>query len=118
MNYKNTEDYLSRMEKDLTLLSEDEFPELSDYYDRLKSDLKKALAGINDTNFWSVFPKILGIDSKLNLLKSSIEDIQLFNFSEEEVIQTIETDYKYFNREICGYDLRTQPHESIIFSVD
>jgi len=115
--YTSLTDYLNRMEEDRPADFSVRFPLLAAYSSQLEDDLKTTLAQIDKTNFWEVLPVILGIDSKLVLLRDASEDIDLYGFSEEEVIASIERDYQSINREQCSFCLDTDPYESLIFAV-
>ncbi|MHA6124537.1 DUF7006 family protein [Enterococcus mundtii] len=39
------------------------------------------------------------------------------NFSDEAIIRMVETDYRTYFKELCGYDLSMEPKHSIIFNV-
>lgn len=69
---------------------------------------------ISQETFWQVFPEILGIDAKLNLLT---ELIVFDDFTNEELLRIVETDYLTYFKELCGYDLKTNPKPSMIFQV-
>lgn len=117
LSYTSFEEYLEKMGKDVEKISKEKFPKLHDYFNQLKNEFDHQLSKLDASNFWEILPVILGIDSKLVLLNSSIEDIQLFDFSEEEVIQNIENDYQRINQEMCGYKLGIKPHDSLIFDI-
>lgn len=88
--------------------------ELEAYLNSQLSNLEKLTANISKETFWEIFPEILGIDAKLNLLVelSTFED-----FSKDEIIRIIENDYKNYFRELCGYDLSTKTRPSMIFNI-
>lgn len=89
--------------------------ELEAYLNSQLSNLEKLTANISKETFWEIFPEILGIDAKLNLLVelSTFED-----FSKNEIIRIIENDYKNYFKELCGYDLSTKTRPSMIFNIN
>lgn len=87
---------------------------LSAYLDKQFERLNELTGTIAQVNFWTVFPEILGIDAKLTLLT---ELIRFDDFSTEELIRMVETDYRTYFKELCGYDLKTKPKPSLIFNV-
>ena len=76
--------------------------------------LDELTAMISHETFWAVFPKILGVDAKLALIT---ELISFEDFSNEAIIDIVETDYRTYFKELCGYDLKTQPNPSMIFTI-
>ncbi len=91
------------LEPQLTAFLEKQFDQLEDYLKRLPTE-----------SFWTILPYILGIDAKLALL---IELIHLDEFDTSEILRIIETDYKTYTKELCGYDLSMEPPHSLIFHV-
>ncbi|AUJ87101.1 DUF7006 family protein [Enterococcus sp. CR-Ec1] len=87
---------------------------LSAYLDKQLKRFDELIGTIAKANFWIVFPEILGIDAKLTLLE---ELIRFEDFSTEELIRMVETDYCTYFKELCGYDLKTKPKPSLIFNV-
>lgn len=77
-------------------------------------NLEKLTTNISKDTFWQLFPEILGIDAKLNLL---VELSTFENFSTDEIIRIIENDYKNYFKELCGYDLSMETRHSMIFNV-
>lgn len=65
---------------------------------------------ISPETFWAVFPEILGIDAQINLL---MELVSLEVFSNEEIIRIVEKDYRYYFKELCGYDLKMNNIEDL-----
>lgn len=78
-------------------------------------DLMRNLAG---TSFWEEIPVILGIDSKLVLLRELLVTIEDFEFTDEEVLNMVENDYRYYNKELCGYNLNDVTSHSLIFKIE
>lgn len=86
------------------------------YLENLEMKLYELLEILSKYNFWLIFPKILGIDSKLTIIEEFIEtDYQI---SEIEIIKMAETDYKHINKENFGYRLEEGTPNSMIFYVD
>lgn len=69
---------------------------------------------ISSENFWEVWPKILGIDAKINLVD---ELINFEDFSSEDILRIVETDYRTYVKELCGYDLSMETKHSMVFNV-
>lgn len=78
-------------------------------------DLMKELTG---TSFWKEIPTILGVDSKLVLLRELLVTIDDFGFTDEEVLNMVEQDYRYYNKELCGYNLNDMTSHSLIFKIE
>lgn len=87
---------------------------LRPYLENQLQQMNQLTVSISNETFWQVFPKILGIDAKLNLL---VELIQFDDFSNNEIVRVIEKDYKNYFKELCGYDLKMKTKPSIIFQV-
>lgn len=104
-------DYMEQFETVLSYLGQ-ERNELSSYMNTQFQQLNQFIEGVSKENFWQVFPKILGIDAKLTLLT---ELIPFEDFTNKEIIQMIEHDYRDYFKELCGYDLKMKDKPSIIF---
>lgn len=87
---------------------------LTTYLDSQFKQLDQLIECISQETFWQVFPEILGVDSKLNLLT---ELMPFEDFSNEEIIRIVENDYKDYFKELCGYDLKTKDKPSMIFHI-
>jgi hypothetical protein len=117
MHYTETADYLEKViDKEVLSLVEEDYPKVQAYISQLIGSFKNAVQKIDSSNFWEVFPEILGYDSRFVLLNSLIMVRDEF-LTEDEIIQMIETDYTHLNKESCGYSLRDQEHESLVFNV-
>ena len=117
MLYKETADYLEKViDKEVLDLVEVEYPKVYTYIHQLIDSFKCAVQQIDGSNFWELYPEILGYDSRFVLLNSLILVRDEF-LTEEEIIQMIETDYTHLNKESCGYSLKDQEHESLIFNI-
>lgn len=113
MLFTSKKEYIDHFRYELYDKCNDE-AELEDYLNSQLCNLEKLTANISKDTFWEIFPEILGIDAKLNLLVelSTFED-----FSKNEIIRIIENDYKNYFKELCGYDLSMETRHSIIFNV-
>ncbi|MFS0934471.1 hypothetical protein ACFDAA_18085 [Enterococcus casseliflavus] len=87
---------------------------LNAYFNNQVTHLNQLTQEISQETFWQLFPEILGIDAKLTLLT---ELIQFDEFSNEEILRIVENDYRSYFKELCGYDLITEPKHSMIFNV-
>lgn len=94
--------------------SEHVSPILTNYLNAQFQNLNKLIEEISKETFWQVFPEVLGIDAKLNLLA---ELISFEDFSNEEIIRITENDYTDYFKELCGYDLKTKDKPSMIFQI-
>lgn len=72
------------------------------------------LEGMTQETFWQRYPEILGIDAKLLLIA---ELVHYEDFSSEEIIRIIETDYRTYFKELCGYNLSMESKHSMIFNL-
>lgn len=88
--------------------------ELAKYIQKQLSLLDQLVSGITEDTFWQSFPKILGIDAKLNLI---IELLSFQDLSTDDVIRIVENDYVYYFKELCGYNLSMETKPSMIFHV-
>lgn len=113
MTIMTKEEYIcgfKKILKDKTIL-----PKKAEVY--LKSQiirLDELVEKISKDTFWVVFPEILGIDSKLSAF---VELIKYEEFTIDEIIQLVEEDYRYYTKELCGYNLKSEPKHSLIFNV-
>lgn len=113
MNIATKEEYFNGFKKvlmDTTVVS----MKAELYLQRQMNRLEELLEMITKDNFWMVLPEILGIDSKLCAF---MEIVKYEDLTIEEVISLVENDYKYYIKELCGYDLKNEPKHSIIFDV-
>ncbi|WP_373193620.1 hypothetical protein [Enterococcus sp. RIT-PI-f] len=69
---------------------------------------------IDQESFWELLPAIIGIDAKLLLI---IELLSFEDFSDDEIIRIVESDYRNYFKELCGYDLSMIARHSIVFNV-
>lgn len=80
--------------------------------------LQYLMKNLSDETFWKEIPVILGIDSKLVLLRELLVTIEDFDFTDEEVLSMVEQDYRYYNKELCGYNLNDVTSHSLIFKIE
>lgn len=110
---KTKNDYITAFQKALDQ-AESERTALGNYLDSQVKKLDQLIESISQENFWEVLTEVLGIDAKLMLL---IELIPFEDFSTEEILRIIENDYRYYFKELCGYDLKMKDKPSIIFHI-
>ncbi|MFW8576817.1 DUF7006 family protein [Enterococcus entomosocium] len=113
MLFTMKEEYSSYYQKEFGNASRKE-KDLKDYLIDLLRRLNQLTDEISRENFWSVLPRILGIDAKLNLL---VELIKFEELPSEEIIRIIENDYQSYFKELCGYDLSMETRYSLVFNV-
>lgn len=92
-------------------------PLIKNYIENQVQKLKELIEALTSANFWIDIPIIMGIDSKLVLLREVIITIEDFDFSDEEVLKIVEQDYPYYNKELCGYKLNDVTSHSLIFKI-
>lgn len=84
------------------------------YLNEQLDKLEQLTATISQETFWAIFPAILGVDAKLALL---VELLLFDDFTNKEIIQMIENDYKSYFKELCGYDLKMETKPSMVFTI-
>lgn len=112
--FLTTEAYLKRFQNAFEAAEKRENKDLQVYLQTQTQRLEILIAQITPKNFWQVLPEVLGIDAKLGLV---VELIAFEDFSNEEIIQVVEKDYRTYFKELCGYDLSMEPKHSMIFNV-
>lgn len=113
MHFTTKKDYMKEFQT--TLAQEGEEREaLKAYLDKQSQKLDQLTAAISQETFWQIFPEILGIDAKLNILT---ELIPYDDFTNDEIIRIIESDYQNYFKELSGYDLKMKTKPSLIFNV-
>lgn len=112
--FTTKEAYLQGFQKTFEVAEKRESPVLKDYLNTQTDRLETLIAQISQDNFWQVWPEILGIDAKLGIVS---ELIVFDEFSNEVIIRMIETDYRTYFNELCGYDLSMDPKHSMIFNI-
>ena len=87
---------------------------LTDYVRTQVEMLTQLIETMTQETFWEHLPEILGIDAKLNLLT----ELLIFeDFPNEEILRIVETDYRSYFKELCGYSLTETPKPSMIFTI-
>ena len=92
-------------------------PLIKNYIEDQVRKLQELIESLTAANFWIDIQLILGIDSKLVLLRELIVTIEDFDFTDEEVLKIVEQDYTCYNKELCGYQLNDVTSHSIIFKI-
>lgn len=115
--YTDTKAYLDKvLDQALLDLLKSDYPKVYEHVQNLIAAMEQTIQQIDSTNFWRLMPEILGYDSRFVLLNSlQLSEDKLL--TEIEIIQMIERDFPNLNKEFCGYSLKEQEHESLIFSV-
>ncbi|MDB1690137.1 DUF7006 family protein [Enterococcus casseliflavus] len=111
--WKTKNDYFNQFQAALVQSGSERTP-LTTYLNTQCEKLDQLIESISQETFWQVFPEVLGVDAKLNLLT---ELIPFDDFSNEEIIRIIENDYQDYFKELCGYDLKTKDKPSMIFNI-
>lgn len=87
---------------------------LADYLSTLWQRLDQLTEQLSKETFWQLFPEILGIDARLAIVT---ELLKYDDFSTEELIRITETDYRYYLKELCGFDLSGETKPLMVFNV-
>lgn len=90
---------------------------IKNYIENQVQKLKELIEALMSANFWIDIPIIMGIYSKLVLLRELIITIEDFDFTDEEVLKIVEQDYPYYKKELCGYKLNDVTSHSLIFKI-
>lgn len=92
---------------------------IESYYNQLIKDFEQLIEELNTETFWEIFPKVLGIDARLALLNELIELLQAEDLAidPKDLVALIEKDYKFYTKELCGYNLNSKTNCSLIFQV-
>ncbi|EPH91443.1 hypothetical protein D922_02694 [Enterococcus faecalis 06-MB-DW-09] len=88
--------------------------DLEDYLSSQWQRLDQLTEQLSEKTFWPLFPEILGIDARLALVTELLE---YDDFSTEELIRITETDYRYYLKELCGFDLSGETKPLMVFNV-
>lgn len=107
------QDYINYFKNTINCAGKEREP-LTAYLNEQLGKLDQLIATISQETFWEIFPEILGVDAKLALL---VELLLFDDFTNKEIIQMIENDYKSYFKELCGYDLKTKTKPSMVFSI-
>lgn len=111
--FTTKEEYLSPFIMELSQ-SERKSDKIQEYMNLLVTQLDKLVDELSKDNFWTNFPSILGIDAKMLLI---IELMSFEEFSDDEIIRIVESDYQSYFKELCGYDLSMETKHSLVFNV-
>ncbi|MFS0946780.1 DUF7006 family protein [Enterococcus casseliflavus] len=116
-NFKNYQEQISSDWLNPLIIN---YPIIEAYSKELLTTLKILSKTISPDNFWNNLPKIVGIDSKLRILGELLDmDIAIkLELKENDVIDLVEKDFLFFNKELCGYRLNTDTKCSLIFNID
>jgi hypothetical protein len=87
---------------------------LTSYVEKQLTLLDQLVQTISPETFWAITPDILGVDAKLVLVT---EMMRFDDFSDDEIIRIVENDYLFYLKELCGYNLGTEPKHSLVFNV-
>ncbi len=113
MLFTTMEEYIAYFQQSIDA-DRGDLEELQDYFYAQLGRLDHLIKTISWENFWVNFPEILVIDAKLTMLL----DCRAFqDFSNQELIEIIEKDYRSYFKEMCGYDLRTETKHSMVFNI-
>ncbi|WP_373193636.1 hypothetical protein [Enterococcus sp. RIT-PI-f] len=113
MLFMNNCDYFTYFEEQLNILPKRTIL-LEKYIKEQFNKFDELVKSISNDNFWSVFPQILGIDARLNIV---IELVSAGEFTDGEIIWVAEKDYLNYAKELCGYNLVMEVKHSLIFNV-
>ncbi|WP_211197090.1 DUF7006 family protein, partial [Enterococcus mundtii] len=91
-----------------------ETSELEEYLSQQFERLNQLTSGVSPDNFWEILPEVLGIDAKLTLIA---ELIRYDDFSTQEILRLVETDYRTYLKELCGNELSAETNHSLVFHV-
>lgn len=111
--FSTQEEYISLFKEELNNLGS-QTERIQEYIDFQFKELDKIMEDMGKDNFWVLYPKLLGIDAKLTLL---VELLSFEDFSGKEIIRIVESDYRSYFKELCGYDLSMKTKHSLIFNV-
>lgn len=93
------------------------YPVLGVYTKNLFDELQYYEEDLKKENIWRTFPKMIGIDSKLNILQSLIKVDETFLLKETQILEIVEKDYVSYTKEAFGFKLNETPHYSLLFNV-
>lgn len=100
--------------QEITKHTENNTKELELYLEKQFNRLDQLKEKVMPENFWQTLLEVLGIDAKLSIIT---ELAQYEEFSMEDILRIVETDYRSYYQELCGYGLKDQTKPSIIFNV-
>lgn len=117
VNINNRKQYILEWHvifKDLDIAK---YPTLVTYIKDLFLELEHFELALKNETIWQIFPKLIGIDSKLNILQSLLKVGEIVSLEETQIIDIIEKDYLAYTKESFGFKLNEQPNFSILFNV-
>lgn len=109
-----TKDEYVRQFQDAVTQAKRETRELKEYLSQQFERLNQLTSEVSPDNFWETLPEVLGIDAKLTLIA---ELIRYDDFSMQEILRLVETDYRTYLKELCGNELSTETNHSLVFHV-
>lgn len=92
-------------------------PILGAYIEKLFAEIEHFEARFVSESIWQIVPKLIGIDSKLNILQSLLKVDEFFSLKESQIIEIVERDYLAYTKESFGFKLSETPHFSLLFNV-
>ncbi|MCH4177748.1 MAG: hypothetical protein LKF43_09610 [Streptococcaceae bacterium] len=92
--------------------------DFKNYISSMKHDFLSLISQFNQSNFWQLYPKILGIDSKLQLLNFFIFENDDDEIETQEILRIVELDYKNYYKEAMGYRINEYLMDSLLYMVD
>lgn len=96
----------------------DSYPKIFEYYCELCEQFKAIF--YDDDNLFLKMGKLLSIDAEIQMILEIVESsknelLKGFKMSEDQIIQMIKFDKKYFYRELTGYTVKDNPRWSLIY---
>lgn len=97
----------------------DNYPNIFEYYLELCEHFKTIFYDY-EYNFFLKLGKLLSIDAEIQMILEVVgihrsELLKHFEMSEEQIIQMIKSDKKYYYRELTGYTVNDDPKWSLIY---
>lgn len=112
----NSKHYFKLVEDNLNNLGIRRFPELLNYFLKIKEEFLECEANITPDNFFENISQVLRLDAKLFLLGEELNYIDCYPFKADEIVKLIEHDSENINKELFGYRLNEKTHISLIFN--
>ncbi|TPE08091.1 hypothetical protein FJO98_00030 [Enterococcus sp. PF-2] len=94
-----------------------QYPIIEKYVEDLFVKLELFESSVNKENLWHIFPVIIGIDSKLNILQSLLRIDGLVALNENQILEIVEKDYLFYTKESFGFRVNEKPNFSLLFNV-
>lgn len=107
-------DEYMRQFQDTVTQAKRETRELEEYLVQQFERLNQLTSEVSPDNFWETLPEVLSIDAKLTLIA---ELIRYDDFSTQEILRLVETDYRTYLKELCGNELSAETNHSLVFHV-